>query len=62
LSSDRCDNGCFLAIAAVGDDMELKWRRFLSGSPVLPIEKKLQQQNKTPSPNNFTHISTHKFQ
>lgn len=24
LSSDRCDNGCFLAIAAVGDDMELK--------------------------------------
>lgn len=32
--------GCFLAVAAAAavGDMELKWRRFRSGSPVLPIE------------------------
>lgn len=39
LSSEGGQNGCFLAAAAAAvGDMELKWRRFRSGSPVLPIE------------------------
>lgn len=36
LSSDNGIKGCFVAAAPVGD-IELKLRRFLSASPVLPI-------------------------
>lgn len=53
LSSDKGNKGCFLALVAVGE-MELKWRRFRSGSPVLPIRK----PNKTLVPLYLTAVAS----
>lgn len=59
LSSDKGANGCFLAAAAAVGDIELKWRRFLSASPVLPISTKERTQLKNPRIYKFLQLNYH---
>lgn len=59
LSSEMGKKGSFLAVAAAAvGDKEVKWRRFLSGSPMLPIDNTRPQTLDPPRTAPLTLLSS----